>query len=67
MSSPKSKGGRPPVLRMPGPIADATPEALAQAIMRGPPKETWRFEQPGGEGYGSPTPPTRRAPAKAGC
>ena len=39
----KNKGGRPPK-PMPEPIPD-TPENVARAIMQGPPKERWRFEE----------------------
>ncbi len=41
--SDKNKGGRPPK-PMPEPIPD-TPENVARAIMQGPPKERWRFEE----------------------
>ena len=44
----KPKGGRPPALKMPDPI-DATPEELAKAICRAPPKKDWRFLQPRGD------------------
>ena len=58
----KKKKGRPPVLKMPEPI-DATPEELAKAICRAPPKPDgeWRFLKPGGDGYSTPTLPKRRA------
>lgn len=43
----RNKGGRPPK-PMPEPIPD-TPENVARAIMRGPAKERWRFEEQDGE------------------
>ena len=43
MTDGKNKGGRPPK-PMPDPIPD-TPENVARAIMRGPAKAHWRFEQ----------------------
>ena len=39
----KNKGGRPPK-PMPEHIPD-TPENVARAIMQGPPKKDWRFEE----------------------
>ena len=36
------KRGRPAKLEMPPPIPD-TPENVAKAIMREPPKKTWRY------------------------
>ena len=36
------KRGRPITYVMPPPIPD-TPENVAKAIMRGPPKKTWRY------------------------
>lgn len=60
-TKPKRPRGRPPVRAMPEPIPD-TPENVARAIMQGPPKRDWRFLQPGGDGYASDTPPTRRPP-----
>lgn len=31
--------------KLPEPIADATPEQVAKAIMKAPPKKEWRFMQ----------------------
>ena len=31
--------------KLPEPIADATPEQVARAIMKSPPKKEWRFMQ----------------------
>ena len=31
--------------KLPEPIADATPEQIAKAIMKEPPKKQWRFMQ----------------------
>ena len=43
---PKSKKprGRPPKYPMPERI-DATPEQIADVVMRAKPKEVWRYEQ----------------------
>ena len=44
-SPPKTqdrKRGRPAKITMPPPIPD-TPENVAKAIMRGPPKKVWRY------------------------
>ena len=38
MRKAKSKGGRPPALKMPDAIPD-TPEGLARSIMQSPPKK----------------------------
>ena len=43
MAKERNKGGRPPN-PMPEPIPD-TPENVARAIMQGPPKDRWRFEE----------------------
>ena len=37
-----AKRGRPATLKMPEPIPD-TPENVARAIMKGPPKKDWRY------------------------
>ena len=37
-----SKRGRPATLKMPEPIPD-TPENVARAIMKDPPKKDWRY------------------------
>jgi hypothetical protein len=41
---------------MPDPIPD-TPENVVRALCQGPPKPagTWKFEQPGGDGYRTST------------
>ena len=44
-SQPRPRG-RPPILVMPDPIPD-TPENVAKAILRGPPKREWDFLKPG--------------------
>ena len=41
-TEPKKKRGRPPVQKMPEPI-DATPEEVADVVMRAPPKTKWRY------------------------
>ena len=38
----KRKRGRPAVYLMPAPIPD-TPKNVAKAIMKGPPKKSWKF------------------------
>ncbi len=40
--SPKRPRGRPVEKPMPEPIPD-TPENIARAIMKGPPKREWKF------------------------
>lgn len=60
---PKRKRGRPVVRVMPEPIPD-TPENVARACMMGPPKREWDFLKPGGAGYATPEPPTRRSPRR---
>ena len=42
----KKPRGRPPKLVMPDPIPD-TPENIARAILRRPPKEEWDYLKPG--------------------
>ena len=42
VKSGEDERGRPAKLEMPPPIPD-TPENVAKAIMRGPPKKTWRY------------------------
>ena len=57
--------GRPPVRIMPDAIPD-TPENVVQALCQEPPRPAseWDFMKPGGAGYSSPTPPTRRSPRR---
>ena len=43
-TEPKKKRGRPPTRQMPERI-DATPEEVADVVMRAPPKTKWRFEE----------------------
>ena len=42
MTTEKKKRGRPPVHKLPEPI-DATPEEVADVVMRAPPKTKWRY------------------------
>lgn len=44
MASKRKQRGRPPVLRMPEPI-DASPEEIADVVLRAKPKKVWRFEE----------------------
>ena len=39
---PKRGVGRPPVLKMPERI-DASPEEIAETVLRMPPKQEWRY------------------------
>ncbi len=41
-TEPKKKRGRPPTRTMPERI-DATPEEIADVVMRAPPKTKWRY------------------------
>ena len=42
MPKPKKPRGRPTKLTMPEPI-DASPERIAEVVLRAKPKETWRY------------------------
>ena len=44
MATKRKRRGRPPVLRMPEPI-DASPEEIADVVLRAKPKKVWRFEE----------------------
>lgn len=46
MTTGKKKRGRPTTRRMPERI-DATPEEIADVVLRAPPKTRWRFEEEG--------------------
>ena len=43
-SKPKRSVGRPPVKAWPEPI-DASPEKIAEVVLRAKPKKVWRYEQ----------------------
>ena len=40
----RKQRGRPPILKMPEPI-DASPEEIAEVVLRAKPKKVWRFEE----------------------
>jgi hypothetical protein len=42
MARAKKARGRPPILKMPEPI-DASPEEIADVVLRAKPKKVWRF------------------------
>ncbi|MDE2815574.1 MAG: hypothetical protein OXM03_00280 [Chloroflexota bacterium] len=44
MSKEKKPRGRPRKYEMPEPI-DASPEEIAQVVLRAKPKKVWKFEQ----------------------
>ena len=44
MSTKRKRRGRPPVLKMPEPI-NASPEEIAEVVLRAKPKKAWRFEE----------------------
>ena len=46
---PKRPRGRPVTRKMPEPIPD-TPENIARACMKSPPKKKWRYLESKGEG-----------------
>ena len=51
----KKTRGRPVKYPMPERI-DATPEEIADVVLRAKPKEVWRYEQEAERGKRSPTP-----------
>lgn len=57
------KRGRPITYVMPPPIPD-TLENIARAVLTTPSKKRhdWNFMKPGGDGYSTDTPLTRRSP-----
>ena len=47
MARPKKPKGRPPKYTMPERI-DASPEEIAEVVLRAKPKKIWRYEQESG-------------------
>ena len=47
MARPKKPRGRPPKYEMPERI-DASPEEIAEVVLKAKPKEKWRYEEESG-------------------
>ena len=52
MSRPKKRRGRKPRLVMPPKIEGATPEEVAETVLKAKPKKVWRYEQEYVQKYG---------------